>query len=212
MSQLLGKRQRTADQARHALSERVVEALDVVRFSGQFPNGFVLCSGNDTDIDHILVRIKRRLLTRNLRNVGPQLPGTFATAIPDVEANDLAALGIHRQPYPLLVHLLLHKTCHCVGFDLKTLDHNVCITRDRLDIEMVGQRLKLGDEKLQQPFESHPHRPANSPSGQAFEHQAFKKATRLIGYEILLEAGDKLTATVLALMILFAVVDMTVFP
>ena len=39
------------------MSERVVEALDVVRFSGQFPKGFVLCSGNDTDIDHILVRI-----------------------------------------------------------------------------------------------------------------------------------------------------------
>lgn len=157
----LGTRQRTAHQTRNALTQRVVKTLNVIGFAGQFTDGLMLRSGDDPNIDDILVRIKRRLLTIGFRNVSPQLPGAFATAIPDVKANDLAALGVHRQPYPLLVRLLLHETRHFVGFHLKTLDHDVRSARDRHDIQMIGQRLKLGNDKLQQPFESHPRRPAN---------------------------------------------------
>ncbi len=207
---LLGKRQRTANQTRDTLPERVVKPLDVRGFTGQFADRMVLRSGNDTDIDHILVRIKSGMLTVRLRNLFPQLPGAFAAAVPDVQANDVATLGVHRHPYPLLVRLLLHKTRHCVGFDLKTLDHDGRGARDRLDIAMIGQRLKLGDTKPQQPCESYPHRPANPPEGQAFEHQALNKATRVIRDEVLLEAIDKLTATVLALVVLFAGVNVTI--
>ena len=126
------------------MTQRVVAPFDVMGFAGQFADGVVLCSGNDTDIDHILVRITRRLLTIDFRNVGPQLPSPFATAIPDVKGNDLTALGLHCKPSPLLVRLLLHETRHFIGFDLKRLDHDVRVTRDRLDIEMIGQSLKLG--------------------------------------------------------------------
>jgi hypothetical protein len=70
--------------------------------------------------------------------MAPQFPGAFATAIPDVKANDLAALGVHCQPNPLLVRLVLYEAGHVVGFDLKALDHDVRVTRDRHDIEMIG--------------------------------------------------------------------------
>jgi hypothetical protein len=68
-------------------------------------------------IYHVLVRIKCRLLTIRLRYLRPQLFDTFAATIADVKGNDLSRFNIHRQPNPLLVGLLLHKTGHFVGFD-----------------------------------------------------------------------------------------------
>jgi hypothetical protein len=67
----------------------------------------------------------------------------------DVKSNDLTAFSIHRQPYPLLVGLLLHKDGHLVSFYFKTLNHDVLVTRDRLDIQMIRQRLETGDDKAQ---------------------------------------------------------------
>ena len=75
----------------------------------------------------------------DLRNLGSQFPGAFATAISDVTANDLAALGVHRQPNPLLARLILYDAHHFVGFDLKALNHDGRVARDRLHIEMIGQ-------------------------------------------------------------------------
>jgi hypothetical protein len=40
---------------------------------------------------------------------------------------------------------------HVVDFDFKALDHDVRGARDRFDMQMIGQRLKLGDNTRQQP-------------------------------------------------------------
>ena len=112
---------------------------------------------------HLLVRIKRRLLTVCLGNLGPQLLGTLAAAITDVKRNDLSRFDIHCQPNLLLVLLLLDKARHLVGFDLQTLNHDIVVARDRLDIAMIRQRLKAIDDKAQEPLEPYPHRTADPP-------------------------------------------------
>jgi hypothetical protein len=70
-----------------------------------------------------------------------------------VKGDHLARLGIHGDPNPLLVFLLLHKALHFVGFHLKTLNHDILGTTDRFDVEMIRQRLKTLDQKAHQPLE-----------------------------------------------------------
>ena len=84
------------NQARNPLSQRIIEALNMVGSAKRFANGEVLDSRNHPFVHHILVRVKGRLLTINLRNLVPQLSGADVTPIPDVKANDLATLGVHR--------------------------------------------------------------------------------------------------------------------
>ena len=50
-----GKRQRLAHQAGHALSQRIVEALDVIGLTRQFADRSVLGSRNHPCIHHILI-------------------------------------------------------------------------------------------------------------------------------------------------------------
>lgn len=64
-----------------------------------------------------------------------------------MERNDLASFDVHRQSNPLLVFFLVHEAGHCIGFDLKTLDHHIVVIRDRLPMQMIGQRVKAGHEK-----------------------------------------------------------------
>jgi hypothetical protein len=64
-----------------------------------------------------------------------------------VKGNYLTARGVHGEPNPLLVGLLLHKATHFVGFHFQSLNQHVRVASDRLDIQMIGQCLKAGDEK-----------------------------------------------------------------
>jgi hypothetical protein len=66
-----------------------------------------------------------------------------------MKGNDLTGFDVHRQPYPLLVGLSLHEAGHLVSFHFKTLDQDILVTRDRLDIQMVRQGLETGDDKAQ---------------------------------------------------------------
>ena len=122
----------------------------------------MLCSRYHPGVCHILIRVKSRVSTVGLRNLGLQHPGAFATAIPDVIAHDLAALGVHRHPNPLLVRLVLDEARHFVGFDFEALDHDVRIARDRLDMGMIGQRFKIIDNKAREPLEFAPHSAMNA--------------------------------------------------
>jgi hypothetical protein len=45
VGELLGKGQRLAHQTGHTLAQRVVEAFDVIGFTGQFADRSVLCGG-----------------------------------------------------------------------------------------------------------------------------------------------------------------------
>lgn len=55
---LLGEGQRGADEAGHALPQRVVEPFDMIGFSRFFRNGFVALRRNDAVVHVILIRMK----------------------------------------------------------------------------------------------------------------------------------------------------------
>ena len=87
VSELLGERQRVADQPEDALAERVVEPLDVIGFPRELVDRTVLCHRNHLLIYHILIRVKRSVLTVGVRHLGPQVLGTRVAAITDVQGN-----------------------------------------------------------------------------------------------------------------------------
>jgi hypothetical protein len=76
---------------------------------------------------------------------------------------------------------------------------------------MIGQGFKTVDNKAQEPLEFDPHGTTNAAQRQALQQQALDQSSGVIRDEVLLKAIDKLTSTVLALMVLFAVVDVAVF-
>jgi len=45
------------------------------------------------------------------------------------------------------------------------LDHDIVVAGDRLDVEMLRQRLEALDEKPQEPLEGDPHRATNAAQG-----------------------------------------------
>ena len=98
VGELLGKRQRRAHQTRNALSQRVVEPLDVISFPRQLTDGSMLHRGNHLLIHYILIGVKRGMVTVRFRNLGPQLLSTRVAAIAHVKGNDwrvLASMAIH---------------------------------------------------------------------------------------------------------------------
>ena len=42
-----------------------------------------------------------------------------------------------------------------IRFDLQASDHDIAVTSDRLDMEMIRQGLEALDQKVQQPLEAH---------------------------------------------------------
>ena len=91
------------------------------------------------------------------------------------------------------------------------MDHHVLRASDRLDVEMSRQGLEALDQKTQEPLECTPHRTTNAAQGNPFHEQAFDERTLVLRDEVVLEAPDELPATVVAVMILFAVVNVPVF-
>src|SRR4029450_2183606 len=116
---LLGEGQRGAHEARQALPQSVVKPFDMIGFPRLLRDGFVTLRRNDPIIYFILVRVKYSVLLIDLGDLAPQGLGTRAAAIADMKRNNLARRGVHRQPNPLLVGLLLHKAPHFIGFRLK---------------------------------------------------------------------------------------------
>jgi hypothetical protein len=94
-----------------------------------------------------LICVKRGVLTVGLRNLRPQVLGTRVAAIAHVKGNDLAGLGIHGDPHPLLVGFLLHEAGQFIGFHFKSLDQHIVLTGDRLDMQMIRQSFKALDEE-----------------------------------------------------------------
>ena len=145
------------------------------------------------------------MVTVRLRHLRPQVLGTRVAAIAHVEGNDLAALGIHGDPDPLLVGLLLHKARHFIRFHLKALDYHVTVPSDGVDMEMVRQRLNTLDQKAQEPLETDTHGAANTPQGDPFAQQTLDQFPCLIRDAGLLRALHKLAWARLAMMILFTI-------
>jgi hypothetical protein len=56
-------------------------------------------------------------------------------------------LDVHGEPNPLLVRFLLDQAGHFIGFHLKALPHHVPGAGDRLNLQMLGQRLEALDKQ-----------------------------------------------------------------
>jgi hypothetical protein len=86
-----------------------VEAFDVIRFAGFLCSGFMLGWRNHALVGFVLIRMERGLLTVYQRDLGPQLFGALTIPVAYVKPDDLACLGIHSHPQPLLVRFLSYK-------------------------------------------------------------------------------------------------------
>ena len=76
---------------------------------------------------------------------------------------------------------------------------------------MIRQGLKALDQKTQEPLEGDTHRTTDAAQRDPLHQQAFDETTLVLRDEVLLEALDELASTVVAVMILFAVVNVTIF-
>ena len=98
-----------------------------------------------------------------------------------------------------------------IRFDLQASDHDTAVTSDRLDMEMIRQGLEALDQKVQQPLEAHADSPTHTAQGNPFHQQVFDERACILRDEILFAAVDTLPSAVVALMVLFAVVNVPVF-
>ena len=106
------------------MPQRAVEPFDVIGLAGELGEGAVLGEGNDTCVDCVLIRIEQGALLIHGGNLVPQGFGALATAVPDMEGDDLTGRGVQRNPDPLLVLLLPHKAPELVQLGLQPLyDH-----------------------------------------------------------------------------------------
>jgi hypothetical protein len=78
-----------------------------------------------------------------------------------VKRNDLARLGIHGDPDPLLVGLLLHEAPHLIRFRFQAGHQDFCRLGGELGMEMSGTGCKAFHQKVQEPRETHAYCPAD---------------------------------------------------
>ena len=148
----------------------------------------MLHRGNHLRIHHILIGVKRGIVTVHFRNLRPPLLSTRVAAIAHVKGNDLAGLGIHGDPHPLLIGFLLHEAGQFIGFHLQALDQHIAGTGDGLDMQMIRQGLEALDQKTQEPLEGDAHRTTDAAQRNALHQQAFDQAPLFLRDEVLLAA------------------------
>ena len=98
---------------------REPQAFDVIRFAGFLCNGFMLGWWNHALVGFVSIRMERGLLTVHQRDLSPQLFGSLTTPVAHVTRDDLACLGIHRHPEPLLVRFLSHTAPQLIRFGVQ---------------------------------------------------------------------------------------------
>jgi hypothetical protein len=193
------------------LPEGVVETFNVIGFPGFLRDGLVSSHRNHALIGVILIRMERGLLTVYQRDLGPQFFGIVATAIPDVKRHGLAGGGVHGDPNPLPVGLLLRKAPHLIGFGFQPWKHHVGWAIRELNMSVIRTGGKALHHKVQEPRETDTHRPTDPAQGNALAQQMLNERALLVRNEVLFGVGHKLASACLALMILFAAVNMAVF-
>jgi hypothetical protein len=128
-----------------------------------------------------------------------------------VKSNHLAAWGIHGAPDPLLVGLPVDKASHFTRFHLQAFDRDVRRPARRLDVKVVWQSGNPLPQKPQSLLECASHCATDATQRDSFHPQAFDQPSGVIRDEVLFEAVDKLTAAGMAMMVLFAVMDVAIF-
>jgi hypothetical protein len=211
LCKFLGKGEGRTHETSDPLPQGVVTALDVLgwrRFRG---NRFGWGCWNDACGGFVVIRVKGGLRTIRRRDVGPQLCCTWTAPIAHMEGNDRARGGGHRQPKPLLVGFLLDTAAHLVRLNVQSLDDHRMGRGEGLYRQMIGQSRKTGAHKVYKPPAAHPHHTANAVEGDLLAYQAFHQGTVLGRHEALRRASHKLATTGLALIVLFAGMDMPIF-
>jgi hypothetical protein len=198
-------------QAGHALSQRVIEALNVIGFPGVLRDGTVLPRWNDPFIDGILVRMKRRLCTVEQRNIGLEFLAALVATISHMKRNALAGGRIHGDPDPLFVRLLLYKAPHLISFGFQTGQEHRWGLCWELHMQVIRARRKAFDHKVQEPRETDAHGTADPTEGDTLAQQVFDLHALLMGNALVNSISRKLAAARFTLMILLPVTGMAVF-
>jgi len=146
-----------------------------------------------------------------LQNLRPQVRGTRVAAVAHVQGNALACLGIHGDPHPLRMGFFLHEACQVIGCHCQSLDQDIVLTGDRLDRQMSRQSCQALDEKTSEPLECDPSRTTDTASGNPCHYQAFDKTPLFLREEVWLAVRAKLASTIVAVMVLFAMMNVTIF-
>jgi hypothetical protein len=109
-------------EARDPLPQGVAKAIEVIGFRCFLGHYFVLGRRHDACVGFVSIRVTCDLLTICRQDVSSWLCCAFTTPVANMEGNDLACYSVHRQPKPLLVHLLLDKAPHFVRLNVQSLD------------------------------------------------------------------------------------------
>jgi hypothetical protein len=141
----------------------------------------------------------------------PQALGAPAAASPDIKGDHLATLRLHGAPAPPFGRFLRPDARHCSRFHRKAAHHDVPVTGDGLDMEMIRQGLNALTQQTQEPLEFHPHRTPKAASRHPCHQQAVDEPTYILCNAVLRAALDELTSTITAVMAWLAAVDMTIF-
>ena len=80
-----------------------------------------------------------------------------------------------------------------------------------MDVEMIRQGSEALDQKTQEPLEGDAHRTTDAAQRETFQQQAFDERTLVLRDEVLFKTVDKLPSAVVALLVLFAMVNVPVF-
>lgn len=99
-------------------------------------------------VDHLLIGVKGGLLTIHRRQFLPKLSGTLATAITNVEGNDVLRDLIYGQPNPLDVGLLLDKAMHLTGFCFQVTDDEITRAAGQPHMQTIRSGLETLDHKI----------------------------------------------------------------
>jgi hypothetical protein len=192
------------------LAQGVVESLDVVSVAGELGERVMLSSRNHSSIGSMVVGIEGCLLTLHRRNVRPQLLGAFTTAITDMKGNDLTRLPVHGDPDPVWISLLLYETPQLVRLNREAGNQYVRGGRNRLHMQMRRRRGKAGHHEVHQPAKTHSQSAAYAVQRNLLAQQVFHYQTLFFVYHALGGVDDKLPATVLAWVMLFAIMNVVI--
>jgi hypothetical protein len=208
VGQFLGERQRFSDETGQTLSQRVVEASDVMGFPGLFRDRLVPLRWDHAFVGLILIGVKPGLLAIRQRDLSPRLLSALPTTIPDVEGNNLAGFGVHGNPDPWLVGSLPYGAPHLVGFSLVNDDLGWPYRLPYMQV--VGTRRKAFHHEVQQPRESDTYCTTDPAQRDALAQQVCNQRALLVRNDVVVKAGHKLASTCFAVMILFAGVRMAI--
>src|SRR5262249_51721093 len=143
-------------------------------------NSAVSSCRNHRRVDCVLVGVEYRLLLIHGWESLPESGGALATAVADVEGEDLACSRLHGNPDPLAVRLLAHQAPELLPLGPQPLQDHRRGTSCWLGMEIFGGCLKPRAHKLQEPLQPDAHRAADPPQRDSLQEEAFNEHALLL--------------------------------